>query len=61
MNPVLGQEAVVPKHGLGRITCLPHDGGIEVTPYVCGYPITFDRKNVVLVKLNLPDEGEITS
>lgn len=62
-KPVLGQEAVVPKHGLGRVTKIFMDGTtIEVTPYVCGSAMAFDKKNVTLVRLNLlKDKGETVS
>ena len=52
-KPVLGQEAIVPGYGLGRITALHDFGDISVTPYVCGYPMKFDKDNVKLVKIDL--------
>ena len=56
VKPVLGQEAVVPCYGIGRITNILANGDIEVTPYVCGYPMTFDKKNVMLIKLQTVKE-----
>lgn len=47
---VVGQEAVVPGYGLGRITEITKDY-IQVEPYVAGYPMKFDPKNIRPVKL----------
>lgn len=47
---VIGQEAVVPGYGLGRITSITKDA-IQVEPYIAGYPMDFDPKNVKPVKL----------
>lgn len=55
-KPILGQEAVVPCYGIGRITNILANGDIEVTPYVCGYPMTFDKNNVMLIKLQTEKE-----
>lgn len=57
LEPVIGQEAVVPKYGLGRVTkfALSKYSGrkfIAVKPYVHNYPIEFDPDNVKLIKIN---------
>ena len=50
-DAVLGQEVVVPRYGVGRITSIS-DGSsfpylaIGVTPYVAKYEMHFDPKNV---------------
>jgi len=51
---IIGQEAVVPYYGLGRVLSVTKNG-IEVKPYVCGYPMIFDPKNVRLVALNIEE------
>ena len=54
LNPVIGQEAVVPKYGLGRVISFRNKEParyIEVKPYICGYPMLFDPKNVKLTKI----------
>lgn len=46
---ILGQEVIVPKYGYGRITAIKNEfpgAFIEVTPYVAGYAMRFDPKNV---------------
>lgn len=49
---ILGQEAIVPFYGLGRVTdykdAFPKSY-IEVTPYVCGYAMQFAPENVTLI------------
>lgn len=57
--PVIGQEAVVPEHGLGRITAIcPErnlDGNpkwIQVRPYVANYDMKFDPHNVRTVEIH---------
>ena len=42
---VIGQEAVVPGHGLGPIKAITKDS-IRVEPYIAGYPMDIDPKNV---------------
>jgi len=46
----IGQEAVVPKYGLGRIISISKEF-IKVKPYVAGYTMTFDPSNIRPVKL----------
>jgi len=48
---VIGQEAIVPKYGLGRILEVTKDM-IAVKPYICDYPMAFDPNNVQVIKLN---------
>lgn len=48
---VIGQEAIVPKYGLGRILEVTKDM-IAVKPYTCDFPMTFDFDNVQVIKLN---------
>lgn len=48
--PILGQEAIVPGYGLGRVTEITRDR-FGVTPYVAGYQMLFDPKNVELVRI----------
>ena len=53
-EPILGQEAVAGKYGLGRVTNLDLGPGvIGVTPYVAGYEMHFAAKNVRLVRIDL--------
>ena len=51
---ILGQEAIVPVYGLGRITSFcsmfPNEY-IGVTPYIAGYAMHFDPQNVELVQI----------
>jgi len=55
MKPIIGQEAVVPEYGLGRVVSI-HSYGIEVRPYICDYSMTFDADNVKLVKIHYEEE-----
>ena len=55
-KPIIGQEAVVPGYGLGRVVKIHKFDQIEVHPYVCDYPMVFDEKNVKLVKINYEEE-----
>lgn len=51
---VIGQEAVVPKYGLGRVVSFSDkfpNHYVEVEPYVAGYAMKFDPKNVRLVEI----------
>ena len=48
---IIGQEAVVPKYGLGRIVQVT-DTMLYVKPYICDYPMAFDPNNVQVIKLN---------
>ena len=50
INLVIGQEAVVPTYGLGRITAITKSY-IEVEPYIAAYKMQFDPKNVKPIKL----------
>lgn len=53
-HPIIGQEAIVPKYGLGRVIGFrdefPHQH-IEVKPYVCGYSMKFAPHNVELLAI----------
>ncbi|MCP3686206.1 MAG: hypothetical protein GY861_26465 [bacterium] len=49
---IIGQEAAVPEYGLGRVISYSGRMFIEVKPYVCGYVMKFDPKNVRLIKLD---------
>lgn len=60
MKIVLGQEAIVGKYGLGRVTEIgPTDRTritnnpewIGVTPYVAGYQMNFNSSNVELINV----------
>ena len=54
--PIIGQEAIVPKYGLGRVVSFKKnmlEQYIEVRPYIIDYPMRFDPKNVTLVKINV--------
>lgn len=54
--PIIGQEAVVPNFGLGRVISFKDrmpEQYIEVKPYICKYGMKFDPKNVQLVKVVL--------
>ena len=55
MKPIIGQEAVVPGYGLGRVVSI-HTYNIEVRPYICGYSMVFDADNVKLVKIHYEEE-----
>lgn len=47
MTRVLGEEVLVGKHGVGRVTELdPQGRWIGVTPYVAGYQMNFEPRNV---------------
>lgn len=55
-NPIIGQEAVVPEYGLGRVVSFKDsipEQYIKVKPYIADYPMKFDPKNVQLVKINV--------
>ena len=63
MKPIIGQEAVVPEYGLGRVVSIVHHIGkyalaydIEVKPYICDYSMVFDAGNVKLVKIHYEEE-----
>ena len=47
---VIGQEAVVPEFGLGRVISFDR-GYVEVRPYMLEYPMKFDPINVKLVEI----------
>lgn len=49
--PILGQDAVVPMFGLGRIINITDDY-VSVKSYVTGQVCNFDLCNVRLIKLN---------
>lgn len=54
-HPIIGQEAVVPDHGLGRVESYKDNSPelyIEVKPYILGYSLKFAPENVRLVKIN---------
>lgn len=51
LKAIIGQEAVVPEYGLGRVTRLSNEG-IGVTPYIAGYEMIFDPNNVELVPIS---------
>lgn len=58
LHPVIGQEAVVPKYGLGRVISFKdsiQEQYIEVRPYIMDCPMKFDPKNVKLVKIILEE------
>lgn len=58
--PIIGQEAVVPEFGLGRVVSFKNnitEQYIEVRPYVADYPMRFDLKNVQLVKIIFEKKG----
>ena len=53
-SPIIGQEAVVPEYGLGRVVSFKDnmpEQYIEVRPYVADYPMRFDPKNVKLIRI----------
>lgn len=55
IHPIIGQEAVVPVYGLGRVVDFVDnmpDRWIEVRPYEGNYTMNFDPENVRLVKIN---------
>ncbi len=52
MKAYLGQECVVSKYGMGRVTSLEKPGYIGVTPYVARYEIQFAERDVDLVQPN---------
>jgi len=56
MRPILGQECVTDRYGLGRVTELPDGtwvgrGQLGVTPYVAGYQMRFEAGNVRLIPI----------
>jgi hypothetical protein len=54
LQPILGQEAIVPKYGLGRVTSLNFTMPniyVGVTPYVAGHELKFAPENVTLVPI----------
>ena len=53
MKLFLGQECVVSKYGMGRVTSLEKPGYIGVTPYVARYEIQFAESNVELIQPNI--------
>ena len=59
---IIGQEAVVPQYGLGRVVSFKNDASdkyIEIQVYIGGARIVFDPDNVRLIKLTY-DHGSIT-
>lgn len=50
MKAYLGQECVVGKYGMGRVTSLEKPGHIGVTPYVARYEMQFADSNVELIQ-----------
>lgn len=55
-TPIIGQEAVVPKYGLGRVVSFSDvmpDLHIKVRPYINHYIMKFDPTNVRLVEIKL--------
>lgn len=55
VHPIIGQEAVVPTYGLGRVISFVDnmpDRGIEIRPYGAKYIMKFEPENVRLVKIN---------
>lgn len=60
--PIIGQEAVVPNFGLGRVESYKDallNSYVEVKPYICGYSMKFSPENVKLIKVNLEREEAI--
>ena len=58
----IGQEAVVPGYGLGRVVSFRNDiskSFVEVKPYISEVPMKFDPKNVHLIKLTYDHEFHI--
>lgn len=54
--PIIGQEAVVPEYGLGRISYISYkENKIGVIPHIAGYEMKFDIKNIKLVKIQMED------
>lgn len=60
--PIIGQEAVVPEYGLGKVISFRNNiterlapNFVEVKPYACDYSMKFDPKNVRLVKIFFED------
>lgn len=53
MNIILGQECVVGKYGMGRVTSLVKHGHIGVTPYLANYEMQFAESNVELIQPNI--------
>lgn len=51
---ILGQEAIVGRYGLGRVTNLDDPQYIGVTPYVAGYQMKFAMGNVELIPIKRP-------
>ena len=56
--PIIGQEAVVPDFGVGRVISFKPSEYIEILSYVSGYPMKFDPKNVKLVKIIYEEGGD---
>jgi hypothetical protein len=55
VEPIIGQEAIVPEYGVGRVISFENkmpNTFIEVRPYACDYPMKFDPKNVQLISIN---------
>lgn len=49
---IIGQEAIVPEYGLGRVISFSRkENYIEVRPYVCDYKMKFAPENVRLIKI----------
>ncbi len=53
--PTIGQEAIVPQYGLGRVVSYIGNT-ITVRPYMSGHEMEFDSVNVKLVRIHI-DEG----
>ena len=59
IHPVIGQEAVVPRYGLGRVVGFVDrvpDRGIEIRPYGTRYVMKFEPEDVRLVRINYTKE-----
>lgn len=56
-GPILGQEAIVPKYGLGRVIAFDdqHEPPryIEVAPYIREYSMRFAPENVTLIPIRI--------
>ena len=50
MKAYLGQECVVGKYGMGRVTSLEKPGYVGVTPYVARYEMQFADSHVELIQ-----------
>lgn len=57
-TPILGQEAVVPSYGLGRVVSFEEGnmGYIQVKTYIDNIARIFSPKNVRLVKIAYADK-----